>query len=186
MCSVEESRLSGRHLWASGVVLIAVLIGCGGRERQPPASDTVVPGAPPAADPATVAAAPGVPAGGEQLFQRCVTCHQANGQGLPSAFPPLAGSEFATAANPAVPISVVLHGLQGPITVKGSQYNSVMPAYGTGVAMSDEEVASVLTYVRQAWGNGASAVTPEEVAKVRAAKRAATGPVTAEELKALM
>ena len=53
----------------------------------------------------------------EQLYQRCVTCHQANGQGLQGAFPPLAGSEYATAANVAVPIRIVLHGMQGPVTV---------------------------------------------------------------------
>ena len=137
-----------------------------------------------------MAAAPeGAAAGagaGAELYQRCVTCHQANGEGLPGAFPPLAGSEWATAANPAVPIRIVLHGMQGPVTVKGAEYNGLMPAYGTGIEMTDEEVAAVLTYVRQSWGNSASAVTAQQVAAERAAPRSATGPTTAEELRSLM
>jgi mono/diheme cytochrome c family protein len=76
--------------------------------------------------------------------------------------------------------------MQGPVTVKGTRYDGLMPAYGTGVEMSDDEVAAVLTYVRQSWGNAASAVTPQDVARERAAARAATGPVTAEELRPLM
>ena len=109
-----------------------------------------------------------------------------DGEGLPGAFPPLAGSEWVTAANPAVPIRTVLHGMQGPVTVKGTEYNGLMPAYGTGIEMSDEEVAAVLTYVRQSWGNDASAITAEQVAAERAAPRSASGPVTAEELRSLM
>lgn len=113
-----------------------------------------------------------------------MTCHQANGQGLPGSFPPLAGSGFANAANVAIPINVVTRGIQGPLTVKGAQYNGVMPAYGTGIEMSDEEVAAVLTCVRQSWGNTASAGTPEDVAKVRATQTSKM-PVAEEELKAL-
>lgn len=164
-----------RFSWrASAVLLVAGSVACGGGEKAP-GSDT-------AAQP--VAAAPAAASSGEQLFQRCVTCHQANGQGLPGSFPPLAGSEFANAANVAIPINVVTRGIQGPLTVKGAQYNGVMPAYGTGIEMSDEEVAAVLTYVRQSWGNTASAVTAEDVAKVRAAQTSKM-PVTEEELKAL-
>lgn len=171
---------------ASVVVVVSMLVACGGGDRQP-SSDT---GAAAAAS-GSAAATPGAPAtaaasGGEQLYQRCVTCHQANGQGLPGSFPPLAGSEFANASNPAVPIRVVMHGLQGPVTVKGTQYDSVMPAGGTGIDMSDEEIASVLTYVRSSWGSTASAITAEDVAKVRATPRSATGPVTAKELEAMM
>jgi mono/diheme cytochrome c family protein len=123
---------------------------------------------------------------GAQLYQRCATCHQPNGQGIVGAFPPLAGSEYANAANPAVPIRVVIHGMQGPVTVHGNTYNGLMPAYGVGIEMSDAEVAAVLTYVRTSWGNSASPITPEQVAEVRAAPRQASGPVTAEELNAMM
>jgi mono/diheme cytochrome c family protein len=122
-----------------------------------------------------------------QLYeQRCVSCHQPNGQGLPGTYPPLAGSEFATAANVEVPIRVLMHGMQGPVTVKGQRFESVMPAYGLGIEMSDEEVAAVLTYVRSSCGNAASAITPADVARVRGAPRSRTGPVTEEELRSLM
>jgi mono/diheme cytochrome c family protein len=118
--------------------------------------------------------------------QICVTCHQANGEGVAGTFPPLAGSEFATASNAAVPIRIVLRGIQGPVTVKGAQFNGVMAPFGTGVELSNEQVAAVLTYVRSSWGNSASAVTPQQVASERPAARAAGGAVTAEELKRLM
>jgi mono/diheme cytochrome c family protein len=118
--------------------------------------------------------------------QICVTCHLPTGEGVAGTFPPLAGSEFATAANPVVPIRIVLRGMQGPVTVKGAQYNGVMAPFGTGVELSDEQVAAVLTYVRSSWGNSASAITPQQVASERAAAKAAGGAVTAEELKPLM
>lgn len=159
--------------------LIATAIGCSGGDGQPSGSDS-----PAAAQ--TPAASTTVASQGEQLYQRCLTCHQANGEGLTGAFPPLAGSEFATAENVAVPIRVVIHGMQGPVTVKGTQYNGLMPPYGVGIAMSDQEVAAVLTYVRTSWGNNASAITAEQVAAERSAARAESGPVTAEELEALM
>jgi mono/diheme cytochrome c family protein len=85
-----------------------------------------------------------------------------------------------------VPISVLLHGIEGPITVNGQQYSGLMPPFGIAVEMSDAEVATVLTYIRSSWGNSASAVTAHEVAAVRAQARTLTGPVTAAELKAMM
>jgi mono/diheme cytochrome c family protein len=161
--------------------LVATAIGCSAGDGHARGSDSAA-----AAQTQTPAAATSVASEGEQLYQRCVTCHQANGQGLTGAFPPLAGSEYATAANVAVPIRVVIHGMQGPVTEKGTQYNGLMPPYGVGIAMSDREVVAVLTYVRSSWGNNASAITAEQVAAERAATRAASGPVTAEELAALM
>lgn len=158
--------------------LLGALVACGGEKAQPADS----------AGAAGQAAAPAVAAagGGEQLYQRCATCHQANGQGMPGSFPPLAGSPFATAADPSVPIRVVLRGLQGPLTVEGTRYDGVMPAYGTGVPMTDDEVAAVLTYVRSSWGNSASAVTPQQVAETRSALGTATGPMAASELQAMV
>jgi mono/diheme cytochrome c family protein len=159
-------------------VLVPLLIACGGAERQP--GDTEPAGSP------AVAAGGSAQTGAEQLYQqRCASCHQPNGQGLAGAFPPLAGSEYAL-ASPNVPIRIVINGFQGPVTVKGEEFNGIMPAYGTGIQMSDEEVASVLTYVRSSWGNNAGPVTPQDVATERAAARSATGPVTAEELAPLM
>jgi mono/diheme cytochrome c family protein len=165
----------------AAILPLVLLAACGGGDKQP-AGDT---GAA-----AQTAAAPAAAAGGaqsgEQVYQRCMTCHQANGAGIPGTYPPLAGSEYANAANPAVPIRVVLHGLQGPVTVKGQQFNGLMPAYGTGIEMSDAEVAAVLTYVRSSFGNNAGPVTPEQVAQERAAQRTQTGAATAAELDALM
>jgi len=123
-------------------------------------------------------------AAGEQNFARCIACHQATGQGLPGAFPPLAGSEWVTGAVDK-PIAIVLHGMQGPMTVAGNQYNSMMMAYGTGAEMTDEEVASVLTYVRGSWGNNASAVSVEDVARVRAATESRKTPWTVAELETM-
>lgn len=133
------------------------------------------------------ASAAAQPALGERTYQqRCVSCHQLNGEGTPGVFPPLAGSEHATAANAGVPIRIVMHGLQGPIMVKGVEYSSVMPPYGLGIVMSDAEVAAVLTYVRSSWGNRASAVTAEDVEEEREAMKGHTGAVTAALLKPLM
>lgn len=182
MRSIGQHRDVAGVPWSSGALLLAVLLGCGGEKG--PATDTSAPA--PAAAPEGAPAGAATASGGEALYQRCVTCHQANGAGIPGSFPPLAGSEYATAANVVVPIRVVLHGMQGAVTVKGTQYNGVMPAYGTGIEMSDDEVAAVLTYVRQSWGNSASAITAQDVARERAAQRSATGPTTEAELKALM
>ncbi len=103
---------------------------------------------------------------GENVYaSNCVACHQANGQGIPAAFPPLAGSDYLN-ADKVRAIKTVLHGLTGEITVNGQKFNSVMPA----LALNDEDVANVLTYVYSAWNNNGTEVTPEDVAGVRAAK----------------
>jgi mono/diheme cytochrome c family protein len=139
-----------------------------GGVEQPQGSAPVA--AAPAAAPTTAAAgSTTAPTGpdGATIYQRCAACHQANGIGVPNTFPPLAGSEIAT--GPAArPIGIVLHGLSGPIVVRGETFNSAMPPYGTGVPMSDAEVAAVLTYVRQSWGNSAPPVSAADVARVRA------------------
>ncbi len=103
---------------------------------------------------------------GENVFTaNCTACHQANGQGIPAAFPPLAGSDFLNADKTRA-IKTVIHGLHGEVTVNGQKYNSVMPA----LALNDEDVANVLTYVYHSWDNNGSEVTPKEVAEARATK----------------
>ncbi len=109
---------------------------------------------------------------GKQLFASsgaCVTCHQASGQGVPGTYPPLAGSEWVNGPDERV-ISIVLYGLQGTVHVTSKSFNAaVMPSFGpSGFNWSDEKIADVLTYVRQEWGNKASAVTADQVAAVRA------------------
>jgi mono/diheme cytochrome c family protein len=136
---------------------------------------------------ASTTATTATPSGGEALYQqRCMSCHQATGEGLPGTYPPLAGSEFITAADPGVPARILIHGISGPITVKGTEYNNMMPPYGVGVQMSDEEVAQLLTYARSSFGNSASAVTAADVKKARDETASHTGPMTIEVLKPLM
>ncbi len=108
---------------------------------------------------------------GKELYGRdgyCGTCHRPDGRGLPAAgFPPLAGSEWVT-GDPEVLIKVTLHGLAGPIEVGGQTYPGQVPMTPFKGLLTDEEAASVLTYIRMAFGNNASTVTPDEVARIRA------------------
>lgn len=90
----------------------------------------------------------------------CLACHQATGNGVPGAFPPLAGSDYLN-ADATRAIGVVKNGLRGEIVVNGEKYNSMMPK----VALSDEDVASVLTYIYNNWDNNKTEVTPEMVNK---------------------
>jgi nitrite reductase (NO-forming) len=101
--------------------------------------------------------------GGQLYAKSCFACHQGNGQGIPNAFPPLAQSDYLNADVDRA-IRTILYGLTGEITVNGEVYNSAMPAQG----LSDDQVASVLSYVYNNWGNSKAEVTPEMVAKVRA------------------
>lgn len=130
---------------------------------------------------------------GKAQYQLCIGCHQENGLGGASPpAPPLAGSEWVMAASPNRLIRIPLHGLTGPITVKGQEYALTMPPLGSGsFGTTDAEVnanlAAVLSYIRNAWGNNASIVTPEQVAAVRqeTAGRPEDGPGawTAEDLQ---
>lgn len=100
---------------------------------------------------------------GERVYaQNCVACHQANGQGIPGAFPPLAGSDYLN-ADKIRAIRIVLNGLDGTITVNGNTYDGVMPA----LQLSDDDVANVLSYVYSQWDNSGLVVAPSEVRTVR-------------------
>lgn len=102
---------------------------------------------------------------GKRVFDTtCIACHQANGLGVPGQYPPLAGSEWVTGSEERV-IRIVLHGLNGPIKVEGKDFNNVMAPLGS---LKDDQIANVISYVRATWGNSASEVQPETVAKVRA------------------
>lgn len=120
---------------------------------------------------------------GEQLYQRCVPCHLATGEGVAGSYPPLVGPNLSTADDPTAAIRIMLSGLQGPTLVNGAKYDALMPPYGTNLEMSDVEVATVLTYVRQAWGNRARPVTADEVATVRARRGPQDSILTAASLE---
>ncbi|RIL07186.1 MAG: cytochrome C oxidase Cbb3 [Proteobacteria bacterium] len=136
-------------------------------EAPPPAADAPEPGA-------------AAPADGAQVYaQRCQSCHQANGEGMPPSFPPLVGSRWVTGA-PEIPVRVVLAGLQGPIEVRGTTYQGAMPAWGP--LLSDAEIAAVVSHVRALPGNGAPPVDAALVARLRGEGR--TAPWTAAELEA--
>lgn len=94
----------------------------------------------------------------------CASCHQADGQGLPHVFPPLAGDPVVTADDPTQHIRIVLHGLQGK-TIEGVSYASPMPAFGG--RLSNREIAAVINHERTSWGNDAPTITPEDVAALR-------------------
>ncbi len=101
---------------------------------------------------------------GEALFAgTCSTCHQGNGMGIPSVFPPLAKSDFLNADHNRA-IGIVLNGLTGPVTVNGAAYNSVMPPMSN---LNDDEVANILTYALNSWGNKGGRISAEDVAKIR-------------------
>ena len=105
-------------------------------------------------------------AGGAKVYSiYCGTCHQRNGQGASGRFPPLANTKYVTGDKNLL-ISIVLKGMEGPLEVNGEQFNGTMPQHSF---LGDEEVANVLTYIRQNFGNKASAVTKDEVASVRKA-----------------
>lgn len=94
--------------------------------------------------------------------QVCIACHQAEGQGIPNAFPPLAKSDYLNADTNRA-ISTVIHGLTGKVKVNGAEYNSIMPQ----LDVLDESIANVLTYVYNQWDNNGTEVTPEMVKRVR-------------------
>jgi nitrite reductase (NO-forming)/hydroxylamine reductase len=111
---------------------------------------------------------------GESVYQTvCLACHQADGKGLPGAFPPLAGSDYLLGDKERA-VGVVVRGLEGEVVVNGVKYNSVMPAM---TQLSDREIADALTYAMNSWGNSGGAVAPSLVAAVRA--KAASEPKSA-------
>ena len=100
---------------------------------------------------------------GKQIYTKtCFACHQATGEGIANAFPPLANSDYLN-EDVKRAIAIVLHGKTGEITVNGAKYNSIM----TKQTLTDDEIADVLTYVYNSWGNNKTNVTTTMVAEVK-------------------
>ncbi len=113
-------------------------------------------------------------ASGKEIYMKaapggglCYTCHQTNGKGLAGQFPPLADSDWVLGDKERL-IKISMYGLMGEIEVSGVKYNNVMVAPGIPPgSLTDQQIADVLTYIRNDWGNSATAVTAAEVASVR-------------------
>jgi glucose/arabinose dehydrogenase/mono/diheme cytochrome c family protein len=122
---------------------------------------------------------------GKAIYMRdgfCNTCHQSDGKGLGnSGFPPIAGTKWVTGSEERL-IKLVLKGLYGPIEVLDKKYPGQVPMTPFAGMLNDEEVAAVLTYVRNSFGNKSSAISPEKVKSTRASIKDKTGFYSPEEL----
>lgn len=125
---------------------------------------------------------------GQKLFLTyCEACHGADGDGIRSQGAPLNGSSWVTGDKKKL-LNIVLYGLTGPVKVGGKTYkkpevSGEMPAFGQDDQLSDEDIAHILSYIRNAWTNEADAVTEEDVRQRRKAYKGRQRPFTAEELK---
>ena len=101
---------------------------------------------------------------GQQLFEmNCSSCHQSSGLGMPGAIPPLAKSDFLMKRNDDG-IGILLNGINNePITVNGNHFQGVMPK----LSLTDDQIANILTYVRNSWGNKSIVVQEKQVKKLR-------------------
>lgn len=118
---------------------------------------------------------------GAKVYSNCASCHQASGMGQTGQFPPLAGSEWVL-GNTEMLAMIIHNGVAGPIKVAGSDYNGNMAAVGAN--LSAKELAALMTYIRNEWGNEASIVTPEmAAAALEISKNRGGGQTSAEELK---
>jgi mono/diheme cytochrome c family protein len=113
----------------------------------------------------------------------CGICHNPDGAGKPGQAPPLAGSEWVTTKGINRLAHIPLQGLAGTIKVEGKEWNLNMAAMG--VALSDSDLAAVLTYIRTSWGNKAGEVSADDVKKIRDAIGGHAQPATGEQLNAL-
>jgi mono/diheme cytochrome c family protein len=129
-----------------------------------------------------VAAPPASAKTGAEIFAvTCASCHQANGEGVPDRYPPLAGSEWVSGDADRM-LRIVLHGLTGEVEVQGEMFTGLMPAWGPN--LKDPQVAAVVSYVRDRFGGGAKAVTAADVQRVRKATASRKVPYTPKEVTA--
>ena len=108
----------------------------------------------------------------------CAACHQPNGRGLEGIAPPLAGTRWPDESVERL-AQIILHGLRGPITVTGKDYNLEMPAMGF---FGNQDIAAILTYIRTTWGKPSDPVTPDTISKIRTQTRERNDSWTIQEL----
>ena len=114
----------------------------------------------------------------------CFGCHGSDGKGMPNLGPPLANSEWVTESSERL-AKILLHGMTGPLTVNNKRYTpaAAMPGIKDNTSLSDKDIADVMTYIRNSWGNKASAVDPRLVEKARSATKNRVLPYTEKELR---
>jgi len=116
---------------------------------------------------------------GQRIYsQQCAQCHQGSGAGVPGVYPPLVGTSWVV-GDRQVPIAILLNGLSGDIEVLGNTYNGLMPDFNR---LSNRDIAAVLTFIRQEWGNDAGPISEEQVAEMRDRVGGRASPWTASEL----
>jgi mono/diheme cytochrome c family protein len=103
---------------------------------------------------------------GEEAFRKaCLTCHQADGSGVPGMYTPLSHADKVMGPPEGI-IKAILFGLKGPSVINGKTYTQQMPAQHL---LNDSTIAVLVNYVKQRWGDGESSVTADDVKKIRAA-----------------
>ena len=146
----------------AALALLALAAGPAFAQKKP-ASKPIAP----AKNPATAGISAGALGQGKSIYtQYCLTCHQADGGGVDGLNPPLTKTDYVLGDKTRL-VRVLLNGLQG-VDINGEPYNNVMPSQDY---LNDQQMADVLTYVRNTFGNKASAVTVGEVKAVRAANK---------------
>jgi mono/diheme cytochrome c family protein len=142
------------------LLLVFLLSACGGRHQNSrQTNETPAPIQETPSKSADMANHPG-----KKVYDSvCLACHMADGSGVPGMHPPLIETEWVTGDKERL-IEITLNGLSGKIEVDGETYNSIMPPHSH---LSDKQIADVLTYIRQSFGNNAGEITVEEVQKVR-------------------
>ncbi len=120
---------------------------------------------------------------GKAVFANCVTCHQANGMGVPGQYPPLAGSDIVQGGEKRV-VAILLKGLQGPISVSGKPFVSSQQMPPWEATLSPKKIAAVLSYVRSEWGNKGGEITEEQVVAAKKEFADRTTPWTEADLAA--
>lgn len=121
---------------------------------------------------------------GKSKYSQCTACHGANGEGQPGQFPPLKGSEFVIHGEKRL-VAILLHGLSGPLTVDGKPYNNVMPKLGGAASMTDKDLAQLLSYIRNEWGNKASVIYEDQIKALKGEIGDRPGPFTEAEIRAI-
>ncbi len=123
--------------------------------------------------------------GRSQYQGLCIACHQIHGRGMASMAPPLVNSPWVVGSEERL-IRIILQGIYGPLLVNRTEWNLVMPGQKDNPALTDKNIAAILTYIRREWDNGAGVVSADTVTQVRAATSDRALPWTAEELDAAM